>query len=951
MTVHLTVLGSIESHIDGKPAPLGHSRQRSVLAALLVDTGRPVTTGELAGRVWGEAPPRQARATLHGYVSRLRQAFSTTTEVAITRQAGGYVLALTPAATVDVHDFRRLVAEARRSDDHKALTLLENALARWTGDAFGPLDTPWFNSVRDTLDQERFAAQLDLDDLRLRLGRHSESLPGLRARSAAHPLDERLAGQMMLALHHSGRAAEALAHYQHVRHRLAGELGIEPGPALRQIQAIVLAPPPAPSAGRTSAPGTARPTAPRTTPAPQEVTGTPPAQLPAPVTAFTGRRSEVARLDELARTSGIVALSGTAGVGKTTLAVHWAHRARDAFPDGQLYANLRGFDPSAAPTDPAEAVRGFLVALGVQPERVPVGLEELTGLYRSLLADRRILILLDNARDAEQVRPLLPGVRGTFTLVTSRNRLTSLAVAEDARLLTVDPLTSDQARALLTARLGDPRIAAEPTAVQEITARCAGLPFALAVVAARAAARPHFPLALLAEELRADGGRLDALDAGDPATQVRAVFFWSYRALDPDTARMFRLLGLHPGPDLSVHAAAALAGVPVSTARSRLADLTRVHLLTEHLPGRYTLHDLLRAYAAELAQAQDTDRERAIRRLLDHYLGTARRADALLTPRSTPAQDTAQPLSDHQEALDWFTAEHPILLALVARSPAPDNWELASTLTTFLDRNGHWQALATVQTTALEAARRQDNTAARADAHRGLGLALDRLDHHTEAYDHYLKALALYGELGSHSGRARVHQHLSRLLEAKGLHHWALAHARRSLNHHRADEDAAGESAALNHIGWVLAQLGHHHRALVHCRASLTLAEDAGDLNGQAHIQDSLGYVHLRLGRYEAAATHYRRAVALFHQTGDRLSAARGLTQLAETCRHAAHPAAARDAWGQALTLTDQLGLPDSDPLRAGILNSLDLPAFPDTAGEAPVRAEIPGIHSVPLRE
>ncbi|WP_051742412.1 AfsR/SARP family transcriptional regulator [Streptomyces xylophagus] len=938
MTVHLTVLGSIESHIDGRPAQLGHTRQRSVLGALLVDTGQPVTTGQLAERVWGEEQPRQARATLHGYVSRLRRALSDTAEVAIARQGGGYVLALADTATVDVHDFRRLVAQARETDDRCAMALLEDALARWCGEAFGSLDTPWFNSVRDSLDQERFAAQLDLDDLRLRLGRHSEALPGLRARAAAHPLDERLAGQVMLALYGSGRAAEALAHYQRVRHRLADELGIEPGPALRQIQATVLDPAPAPPVSRPPAPGPDRsvrapaalaaenPAAlPRRASTPLERTGSPPAQLPAPIAAFTGRHGELAQLDELVGTAGITALAGTAGVGKTTLAVYWAHRTRHAFPDGQLYANLRGFDPTASATTPAEAIRGFLVALGVQPDRIPAGLEQQTGLYRSLLAGQKVLVLLDNARDAEQVRPLLPGVPGTFTLVTSRNRLTSLAVAEGAQLLTVDPLTSGQARALLMARLGGSRIAAEPAAVQEITARCAGLPFALAVVAARAAAQPRFPLALLAEELRADGARLDALDAGDPATQVRAVFFWSYRALDADTARMFRLLGLHPGPDLAVPAAAALAGVPAPVARARLADLTRAHLLTEHRPGRYTWHDLLRAYAAELAHAQDTDRERATLRMLDHYRRTARRADALLTPRPAPAQATAEQLADHQDALDWFTAEYPVLLALVAQAPAPGSWELASTLITFLDRNGHWQALATAQTTALEAARRHRNKAARADAHRGLGLALERLEHHARAHTHYHRALALYGELDSHPGRARVHQHLSRLFESEGRHRRALTHARSSLDHYRADSDIAGQSAALNNIGWVLAQLGHHSRALTHCRESLTLAEKAGDLNGQAHIHDSLGYVHLRLGEYGEAAAQYRRAVALFRQTGDRLSAARGLARLGDTCQAGAQPGAAHDARVHALALTDQLGLHDTDPLRAGILNSLDL--------------------------
>ncbi|MFJ9909461.1 BTAD domain-containing putative transcriptional regulator [Streptomyces sp. NPDC101152] len=926
MTVHLTVLGSIQSHIDGHPAPLGHARQRSVLAALLMDTGHPVTTNELTERVWGQRPPRQARATLHGYVSRLRQALSTTTEMAITRQAGGYVLALAPTATVDVHDFRRLVARGRECDDHNAVVLLEDALARWTGEAFGSFDTPWFNSMRDTLEQERFAAQLDLDDVRLRLGRHSESLPSLRVRSAAHPLDERLAGQMMLALHHSGRAAEALAHYQDVRHRLASELGIEPGPALRQIQATVLHPAPAPPAGQTSAPGPDRPA--RTTPGPPPERGTPPAQLPATVTVFTCRQDEVAQLDEQARASGIAVLCGTAGVGKTTLAVHWAHRARHDFPDGQLYANLRGFDPSAAPTDPAEAVGGFLSALGVQPDRVPAALEERTALYRSLLADRKVLVLLDNARDTEQVRPLLPGAPGSFTLVTSRNRLTGLAVAVGARLLTVEPLTTDQACALLRARLGDSRIAAEPQAAREITTRCAGLPFALAVVAARAAARPHFPLALLAEQLRADADRLDALDAGDPATQLRAVFSWSYRALDADTARMFRLLGLHPGPDIAPPAAAALSGLPLPTTRTQLDELTRAHLLTEYLPGRYSWHDLLRAYAAELSHAQDTDHGRATRRMTDHYLRTARRADALLTPRAAQIEATAQQLADHQDALKWFTAEYPILLALVARSPAPDTWELASTLITFLDRNGHWQALATSQSTALETARRHHNKAAQADAHRGLGLALDRLDHPAEARSHYLRALALYAELGSHPGRARIHQHLSRLFESEGLHHRALTHARHSLKYYRAGDDIAGQSAALNHIGWVLAQLGDHSQASTHCRESLALAQKAHDINGQAHIRDSLGYVHSRLGEYQEAALHYRQAAALFRQTGDRLNAARELALLATTYQQDARPDAARDAWHDALSLSDQLDLPDTDPLRADILNSLDLLAL-----------------------
>ncbi|MEV0322481.1 AfsR/SARP family transcriptional regulator [Streptomyces sp. NPDC050658] len=939
MTVEFGLLGSIEARIDGRPAPLGHARQRAVLAALLVDVNQPVTMGQLTERVWGDRLPRQARATLHGYVSRLRQALAATGEAGISRGSGGYVLTASDTTTVDLHLFRALLAEARAAEDGgRSVDLYEQALRLWRAEAFATLDTPWINALRDTLDQERFAAQLDLDDIRLSLGQHAALLPQLAARAAAHPLDERLAGQMMTALHRCGRAADALDHYQRTRHRLRGELGIEPAPALREIQAAVLRQdaPPRPSA-------TVRP-------------HTPPAQLPLSVAAFTGRDLEIARLDSLlnggawdpAPTSVVIsAVEGTAGVGKTALAVHWAHRVRDAFPDGQLYVNLRGFDPGGAPVSPEEALRGFLGALGMPPGHIPAGLEAQTGLFRTLMADHRVLILLDNARDADQVRPLLPGAPGCLTLVTSRNRLTSLAAAEGAHLLTVDLLTPGQAQDLLTGRLGARRVAAEPDAVQEIVARCAGLPLALAVVAARAAAQPSFPLALLAEELRRDGSRLDALDGGDPASQLRAVFSWSYRMLSPDTARMFRLLGLHPGPDVATPAAAAIAHVTKPHARALLTELTRAHLLTEHTPGRHAFHDLLRAYAIELARAHDRDRREATHRMLDHYLHTARTADALLTPQPhpielPPARPGAAPQehADHEESLTWFTAEHRVLVAAVEQALddgfGPHAWRLASTLTTFLDRQGYWQELAATQATALEAARRQGDVAGQAYAHRGLGLAHDRLDRPEDARAHYLRALDLFGDLGNRAGQARTHQHLSRMSESCGHRQQALEHAHHSLEHYRAVDDPAGQSAALNHIGWILAQLGDHQQALEHCRRALALAQRVGDLNGQAHIWDSLGYIHRRLDQYDQAVGHYRKALALFHQSGDRHSEATALACLGETHRAAAHADAAREAWIRALRITHELGLPDADPLRNRILHLLGRPGSPDQ-GQSPL--------------
>ncbi|MFF0740470.1 BTAD domain-containing putative transcriptional regulator [Streptomyces sp. NPDC004111] len=948
MTVEFGLLGSIEARVDGRPAPLGHARQRGVLAALLVDVNQPVTIDRLAERVWGDRLPRQARATLHGYVSRLRQALACTSEAGIGRGSGGYVLTAADTATVDLHLFRGLLVRARAAeDDRRAVALYEQALRLWRAEAFAALDTPWVNALRDTLEQERFASQLDLDDIRLRLGLHTALLPQLAARAAAHPLDERLAGQMMTALHRCGRPAEALDHYQCMRRRLRGELGIDPAPALREIQAAILrqdTPPPPRN--------TAQPSA--SSPQPAARPPAPPAQLPLSVAAFTGRDLEISRLDHLLNGGGrapaptsvvISAVEGTAGVGKTALAVHWAHRVRDRFPDGQLYVNLRGFDPQAAAVSPEEAVRGFVSALGVPPAHIPAGLEAQTGLFRSLMADRRVLILLDNARDADQVRPLLPGAPGSLTLVTSRNRLTSLAVAEGAQLLAVDLLTPGQARDLLTGRLGVRRVEAEPGAVEEIVARCAGLPLALAVVAARAAAQPRFPLALLAEELRRDGSRLDALDGGDPASQVRAVFSWSYRALGPDAARMFRLLGLHPGPDVAAPAAGAVAHVTRGHARAVLAELTRAHLLTEHVPGRHAFHDLLRAYAVELAHAQDRDRDRreATHRMLDHYLHTARTADALLTPQPNPialppARPGAAPQepADHQESLAWFTAEHRVLVAALEQARAAGfaahAWRLASTLTTFLDRQGYWQTLAAVQTTALEAARCQGDAAGQADAHRGLGLAHDRLDRPEDAHTHYLLALDLFSGLGNRTGQARTHQHLARMCESRGQRQEALEHAHHSLEHYRAAGDPAGQSAALNHIGWILAQLGDHQQALDHCRRALDLAQRVCDLNGQAHIWDSLGYIRRRLGQYDRAVGHYRQALALFHQTGDRHSEAAGLACLGETHRVATHTDAAHEAWTRALEITRELGLPDADPLRTrvlGLLRLLGRPADP----------------------
>ncbi|MFG2937627.1 BTAD domain-containing putative transcriptional regulator [Streptomyces sp. NPDC048282] len=950
--MELRLLGPVELSVQGRTAEVGPPQRRTVLAALAVDTGRPVPADALIRRVWGDDSPDGARRALHAHVARLRRLCEETEDpghprLRLVRRSGGYLLEARPDQ-VDIHRFRQLAGQARetgRTDEARA-ALLREALGLWHGEPLAGLGGQWAAQVREAWRRQHVDAAVAWAQVESRVSDPVAVIGPLTELLDAYPLVEPLTEALMRALHAAGRSAEALNSYAAVRKRLAEELGTDPGAELRKVHEAILRGGPAGSVARPASRAPVR-AAPGATPWP----GAAPVQLPMGVRGFIGRGDELARLEDILASAAdqpaavvITALSGTAGVGKTALAVHWARRAQQSFPNGQLYVNLRGFGPSGSVMSPAEAVRGFLDALGVPPARIPAGLEAQVGLYRSLLAGRRVLVVLDNARDAEQVRPLLPGAPGCLALITSRRSLTGLAATEGAQLLTVGMLTPEEARELLVRRLGAERVTADPDAVREIVGRCAGLPLALAIVAARAAAQPALPLAALAGELRLADRRLDALDSGEASSEVRAVFSWSYRALGPEAARLFRLLGLHPGPDAALPAVAALAGVPADHARALVAELVRGHLLTEQPAGRYTFHDLLRAYAAELVATHEGDdsRHTAAHRMFDHYLHTAHRADALLTPRPTPAPlppaqpgSVAEELSDHREAQAWFTAEHPVLLAAVGQASAAGfqrhAWRLASALTTYLDRHGNRRALIAAHTAALDAARRQGDVAGQAEAHRGLGLAEDRLDRPEAARTHYLRALELFGEAGDHAGQARIHQHLSRMSESQGRHQQALGHAHDSLAHHRAVDDRAGQSAALNHIGWILAQLGDHQEALTFCRQALELAHESGDLNGEAHIQDSLGYILHRLGEHAEAVDRYQQALELFHQTGDRHSEAAGLLCLGDVHGATDRPHPARTAWTQALAITTELGLPDADPLRARLLERLG-PAAADAA-------------------
>jgi len=662
-----------------------------------------------------------------------------------------------------------------------------------------------------------------------------------------------------------------------------------------------------------------------------------PHQLPAAVADFTGRAAEVKALNRILDdvsagrpgTVVISAIGGTAGVGKSALALYWAHQVADWFGDGQLYVNLRGFDPSGAPATAPEAIRGLLEALGVPPERIPAGPEAQAGLYRSLLSDKQMLVVLDNARDEQQVRPLLPASPASLVIVTSRNQLSGLAAANGAQLLSLDVLTHSEAVQLLSGRLGASRAAAERDAVSGIADLCACLPLALAVTAARAATRPGFPLAALAAELRDSADRLDALDAGDPVASVRAVFSWSYRQLSDESARMYRLLGLHPGPDITVPAAASLAAADEPGARRMLGELTRDCLITEHVPGRYAFHDLLRAYATSEAHAHDSKPERAAAtgRVLDHYLHTAHRADQLLkrvhgqiTP--LPPQPGAVPedLADYEHAMAWFQAEHRVLPMLVGQAAQvgfdTHAWQLAELLTTFFDRRGYWDSLLSVQEIALGASLRLADQQKQAIFHHRLGQTSNRLGYGEDARAHFGKALDLYRRVGDRIGQGRVHISLGARSERQGRHREALEHSLRALDLFRAAGDRGWQATVINNIGWCHAELGEYEQAQACARQAISLHQELGKRESEACAWDSLGYANAQLGQYSDAFACYQRALAMFRELGDRFNEADILAHLGDYYRDTGDPSAAFEHWRQALAILDELRHPNAAKVR-----------------------------------
>lgn len=611
MAMRWRVLGPVGVTVPGQVLLDRRPQQRGLLAYLLLNADRPVSTGQVVEALWGATPPPTARTQVHANVSRIRRALRDhDLDDVLTSHAGCYRLDVEPGE-LDLREFFGQVAAARAAakvaDLSRAAELLRQALGHWQGEALTGAAGAFVKSAAVRLQEQRLLAWEELADIELELGRHAALSDDLHALVAANPLRERLVARLMLTLAATGQQAQALGLYATTRAQLADELGVEPGRELAEAHLQVLrqqlpGPPPArPGSG----PDPPRPAVARALPA----------RLPADLPVFVGRAPQLRQLDTLlpdasSEPARAVAITGLAGVGKTALAVRWAHRIAHRFPDGQLYADLRGFDPMHPPADPADVLRGFLDALGVPADQLPASLAARAGLYRSRLAGRRVLIVLDNARDPDQVRGLLPGTPGCLAVLTSRHQLTNLVATDAVHPILLEPLSQDEARQLLVGRLGADRIAAEPEAVDEIVARSGRLPLALSIVAARAATRPSFPISSLAQELSAAPGSLGSFAGGDPRIDLRAVFASSYQALSPAAAALFRRLGQSAAADLTRSTAAGLAGLPERETQALLAELTQANLVGEHLPGRFSVHRLLRAYATELTHRPDASAQR-----------------------------------------------------------------------------------------------------------------------------------------------------------------------------------------------------------------------------------------------------------------------------------------------------------------------------------------------------
>ncbi|WP_033219689.1 AfsR/SARP family transcriptional regulator [Kitasatospora phosalacinea] len=942
-----------------------------------------------------------------------------TCEVLVTEPLG-YALRVPPGSRDTVRFERALTQAHRFMEQGRPERVVEEtgkALAMWRGAAFADAahhlfavnETARLEELRQTTREVRTAALL-------MRGRITEALDTAQEMTAEHPLRETGWALLLRALYLAGRHPEALQRYTDLRRYLADELGLEPGPALRALHHGILQhdlPPLHPAdepngsgtasrSGGSAGPGRVAlgPTASGTpaeagAPAPpgpadgepadaadrsdagrDQAAGlggtaspprTRPAQLPLGLAVFAGREVEGAWLSAVSGAPGrpgttaasAVVISGAPGVGKTTFAVHHAHRIAPSFPDGQLFVNLCGFHPHAPAVEPGNALHGFLTALGVPAQHIPEDTPGRSTLFRSLLADRRILLVLDNARDEQQVRPLLPGGAGCLTLITSRNQLPGLITTDGARPLTLPLPSPTEAHQALERRLGAGRLAAEPAATADIIRLCGRLPLAMAVVAARAELDPAFPLHAIVDDLRETHGSLDAFTGFDSTTDVRAVFSWSYRSLDEPTARLLRLLALHPGPHVTAPAAASLAGLPLPRARRALAGLVGSCLVEQPLPGRYSLHDLLRGYATELVHTHDTARERhhATLRALDHYMFTAHEANQLLKQDTPPDLDLGAPgpgvtpenLTTVEQATRWLTAEHQVLTGLLHTAVSQEldhhTTGLAWSLKEHLNRQEFWPEAITALTPALEVARRHGNRLEEGRCLRHLGHVHGYLGHQEQALHHLRRATGIFEELDAIGEQARAHYVTACALFLFGRVQEAVAHSERGLELSRETGEELWLAECLTELAWFHSNLGQLEKSLRYSGEGIALFQRLGAPWQLAQAWDILGHNLRMLGRYEESVATYRRATRAFEELGDHRNAIGALMRLGDTRLARGDREGARADWVRALEGADERAMSHSAQQVRDRLTALD--AGTDPAPPLPERAE--GNHRLPV--
>ncbi|KAA2253876.1 tetratricopeptide repeat protein [Solihabitans fulvus] len=902
------VLGPIEVLGSGGPAKVAGARQLVLLATLLLNGNRVVPLGDLVDALWDDGPPPNADVALRTYVSRLRRAIAAVEPDAdrrLTFASGGYRLTVEPGE-LDLDAFREHVRRARAGDrPEDVATELSAGLRLWRGPALIGLAGRRIQTNAAGLAEERLAATVERIAADLALGHAADLVPELRDLVAAHPLREQLHGQLMLALYRSGRQADALLAFQDARTVIAEELGGDPGPELVRLHEDMLR----------GAPALA---------APPQVDQRPRRDdLPGDIADFTGRDTELRDLlGELPEGGAVAieAIDGMAGIGKTALAVHLAHRLADRYPDARLFIDLHGHSTEREAASPAAALDVLLRALGVPGERIPPDLDTRSALWRAELADRRALVVLDNAASAAQVRPLLPGGPNCLALVTSRRRLADL---DTTRTVSLDVLPPDDAVALFTRIAGRDRADGEPDAVRAVVELCGRLPLAIRIAGARLRTRRTWTVAHLAGRLRQGHRRLAELTTGDRS--VAAAFALSYQHLSADQQGLFRLLGLVPGHDFDAYAAAALDDRELGPTTRLLEDLVDVHLLQEPVAGRYRFHDLLRQHARNTVAATETAQQRdaALDRLLDYYLHAANAVNDQVDPSGRritlggvgpPARLPA--FDSYDAGLAWCEAEHANLIAAIAHAAEQGRhthtWQLSHLMWSWFQHRSRLHDWLRTHQLALASARELDDARGQAEIHNNLGTAHTFTGQYELALEHTRQALPLYRSVGDRRGEASATNRTGVLHKRLGQHQEAIDHF--ELAHALCEEigDRRGEAATLNNLGLMLSMVGRHEDALDRHLRALDLDRQLGDQRNEGMTLNNLGSAHRKLGRHEEAIGRYRRSLAIHREIGDTAGVASTLSNLALAYGGLGRHADALHLQRQALALAEELDEPDA---------------------------------------